>query len=75
MTLPGPVMKFTASLGMPASYRMSMNLAAMVGESAAGFRITVFPVTSDATVIPAMIAHGKFQGGMTTPTPSGIYTR
>src|SRR5882762_5994275 len=64
IALPGPVIKFTASFGMPASKRMSINFAAIVGESAAGFRTTVFPVTSDATVIPAMIAHGNLHKGV-----------
>ena len=43
----------------------------MVGASLEGFRITVFPVTMEAAVMPAIIASGKFQGGMTAPTPSG----
>ena len=42
-----------------------------VGESLEGFKTTVLPVTIAAVVIPAVIAKGKFQGGMTTPTPSG----
>ena len=37
-----------------------MNFAAIVGESLDGFRITVLPVTTEATVMPAMIANGKF---------------
>ena len=45
----------------------------MVGESLDGFRITVFPVTIEATVMPAMMANGKFHGGITAPTPSGMY--
>ena len=44
----------------------------MVGESLEGFRITVLPVTMEAAVIPAMMAKGKFHGGMTAPTPNGI---
>ena len=51
---------------------MSMNFAAMVGESAAGLSTTVLPVTSEATTRPAMMAHGKFQGGMMAPTPRGM---
>ena len=46
--------------------------AAMSGASLDGFRMQVFPVTIDATVIPSVMAQGKFQGGMTTPTPSGM---
>ncbi len=33
----------------------------------------MLPVTIAADVIPAMIAKAKFQGGITTPTPSGKY--
>ena len=29
-------------------------------------------VTMAAAVIPAIMANGKFQGGMTAPTPSGM---
>src|SRR5882724_5126855 len=65
-------MKFTASLGTPASKRMSMNFAAMVGESAAGLTTTVLPVTSEATTMPAMMAQGKFHGGTTTPTQRNV---
>jgi hypothetical protein len=45
----------------------------MVGESLEGFRITVLPQTIAADVMPAMMANGKFQGGITAPTPSGMY--
>ncbi len=44
----------------------------MVGESLEGFRMTVFPDTIDANVMPAMMAEGKFHGGITAPTPSGM---
>ena len=47
----------------------------MAGASDEGFKTTVFPVTNEAAVIPAMMASGKFHGGMTTPTPSGMYSR
>ena len=40
-----------------------------------GLTITVFPLTIAAKVIPARIARGKFQGGMMTPTPNGIYVK
>jgi len=49
-----------------------MNLAAMVGESLEGLRITALPLTMEARVMPAMMAQGKFHGGMTAPTPSGM---
>src|SRR5207244_12250657 len=44
-----------------------------VGESLDGFKITVLPETIEASVMPAIIAHGKFHGGITAPTPSGMY--
>jgi len=69
---PEPGQKFTTPSGMPASSSTSTNFAAMVGASLDGFRITVFPVTIDAAVIPAIIANGKFHGGITAPTPSGM---
>ena len=47
----------------------------MVGESLEGFRITVLPLTIEASVIPAMMAQGKFHGGITAPTPRGMYNR
>jgi hypothetical protein len=51
----------------------SMNFAAITVESGEGFTMTVLPVTIAAVAIPAMIASGKFHGGMTMPTPSGMY--
>ena len=44
----------------------------MTGASLDGLRTTVLPATSAAVVIPAMIAKGKFHGGITAPTPSGM---
>src|SRR3954471_5562487 len=69
---PEPGQKFTTPSGMPASSSTSKNFAAMVGESLEGFKMTVLPQTTAAQVIPAMIAQGKFHGGMTAPTPSGM---
>jgi hypothetical protein len=66
------VQKFTTPSGTPASSSNSMNFAAIVGESLEGFSTTVFPQTIDASVMPAMIAQGKFHGGITAPTPSGM---
>ena len=60
-----------APAGMPASSKISNTFQAMTGATDAGFITTVFPVTSAAAVMPARIAHGKFQGEMTTPTPRG----
>src|SRR5579859_6825275 len=70
---PDPGQKFTTPAGNPASSSTSINCAAIVGESLDGFRITVLPVTIAATVMPAIIANGKFHGGITAPTPSGTY--
>ncbi len=64
--------KFTTPSGIPASSSTSTNFAAIVGASLEGFKITVFPVTIEAAVIPAIIANGKFHGEITAPTPSGI---
>ena len=57
--------------GNPASCRTSANFAAMVGVSLDGLITIVLPVTSAATLMPVMIASGKFHGGMITPAPSG----
>ena len=46
----------------------------MAGESLDGFNTIVFPVTMEAVDIPTNIASGKFQGGITIPTPSGKYS-
>src|SRR5215472_8016846 len=69
---PDPGQKFTTPSGIPASCRTSKNFAAIVGESLEGLRITVFPQTIAAEVMPAMMAKGKFHGGITAPTPRGI---
>src|SRR5579862_2121539 len=69
---PEPGQKFTTPAGIPASSSTSTNLAAMVGESLEGFSTTVLPVTMAAEVMPAIIANGKFHGGITAPTPKGI---
>jgi hypothetical protein len=58
--------------GKPASSRTSANLAAMVGVSLDGLTMAVLPATSEATVMPTRMASGKFHGGITTPTPSGM---
>ena len=44
----------------------------MVEASTEGLRMTVLPVTMAAAVMPAMMARGKFQGGMTAQTPRGM---
>src|ERR1700683_1996204 len=69
---PAPGQKLTTPSGTPASSTSSINFAAMVGESLDGFKMTVLPETTEAMVIPAMIAQGKFHGVITAPTPSGI---
>ena len=70
---PGPGRKFSTFLGRPASCMISANFAATTGEVLAGLSTTVLPVTRAAVVMPAAIANGKFHGGITTPTPSGMY--
>src|SRR5580698_6133982 len=62
---PSPGHKFTTPSGSPTSTSSSINFAAIVGASTEGFKITVFPVTIEAAVIPAIIANGKFHGGIT----------
>ena len=54
--------KFTTPSGMPASSSSSTNLAAMVGESLEGLKMTVLPVTSEARVMPAMMAQREVPG-------------
>ena len=72
MVDPDPGRKLTTPAGRPTSSRIRMNCAAMAGEVLAGLRMTALPVTKAALVIPTIIAQGKFQGGMTAPTPRGI---
>jgi hypothetical protein len=43
----------------------------MTGEALAGLKITVFPVTTAAEVIPVLMAQAKFQIPMTNPVPRG----
>src|ERR1700722_17102257 len=69
---PEPGQKLTTPPGIPASSSTSTNLAAIEGESLEGLRMTVLPGTMAAAVMPAIIANGKFHGGITAPTPSGI---
>jgi hypothetical protein len=69
---PEPGTKFTTPGGRPTSCSSWTNAAAMTGASLDGLSTTVFPATSAAVVMPAMIAKAKFQGGITTPTPSGM---
>src|SRR5256885_2575086 len=69
-----PEMKLITPGGRPTSSTTSINLAAIVGESDDGLSTTVFPATTAALVMPAMIASGKFQGGMIAPTPKGMYS-
>jgi hypothetical protein len=68
---PSPGQKLTTPSGRPTSSRREKKTAAMVGASTEGLRMTVLPVTMAAAVMPAMMAKGKFHGGMTAPTPSG----
>ena len=69
---PPPGTKFRTPSGSPASSQACTNISAMPTASEEGFKTTVFPVTSAAVVIPVRIASGKFQGGITAQTPSGM---
>ncbi len=66
---PEPGQKFTTPGGRPASSSRLKKRAATVGASLDGFRMTVLPVTIEATVMPAIMAREKFHGGITAPTP------
>jgi hypothetical protein len=71
---PGPERNWSAPGGTPASSRISKMVHAVSGASLLGFKIAVLPVTRVAAVIPIAIAQGKFQGGITAPTPRGRYS-
>src|SRR5947209_5739701 len=71
---PEPLRKLTTPGGIPASSSSAKNRHAIHGASDDGFRMMQLPVTTPADVMPAMMASGKFHGGMTPPTPSGTYT-
>ena len=45
---------------------------AMPGVSLEGFTIIVLPLTMAAVDMPTRMASGKFQGGITRPTPRGM---
>ncbi len=70
---PLPGRKLTTPAGMPASSSSSTARAATIGVKLAGFRMAVLPVTMAAAVMPRVIASGKFQGGITMPTPNDRY--
>ncbi len=67
-----PEQRLTTPSGRPASSRSSTKRAAMVGASTRGLEDDGVAETMDAAVMPAMMAKGKFHGGMTAPTPSGM---
>ena len=69
---PPPLTKLTTPGGMPASSSSAKKRYAIHGESDDGLRTMQLPVTAPAEVMPAMIASGKFHGGITAPTPSGM---
>ena len=60
--------------GKPISSSKSTNHAAITAASLDGLSTTVFPETIAAAVMPIMMAPAKFQGGITAPTPRGMYT-
>ena len=57
--------------GTPASQRQRASHQPTSTASGAGFRMTVLPAASAASVPPAGMERGKFQGGVTTTTPRG----
>ena len=59
---PAPGQKLTTPSGRPASSSRLKKMAAMVGASPEGLRMTVLPQTMAAAVMPAMMARGKFHG-------------
>jgi hypothetical protein len=71
-TSPGPVRKFSTPFGSPCFQNSSQICQPMAGLCSAGLNTTVLPVTSADAIMPAGMAQGKFHGGMTAPTPSGI---
>ena len=70
---PPPTQRFSTPGGSPTDSISSANFVPIHGESLEGLSTTVLPVTSAAVVIPTRMASGKFHGGMTAPTPSGMY--
>ena len=70
---PAPGQKFTTPSGNPASVSRLKKNRQIAGDSVDGLSTTVLPHTMAAIVMPAMMAPGKFHGGITTPTPSGRY--
>ena len=74
ISLPDPGTKLTTPGGRPISSSKSTNHAAITAASLDGLSTTVFPETIAAAVIPIMMAPAKFQGGITAPTPRGMYT-
>jgi len=68
---PKPGRTLRTPSGTPASAASSATRTAVSGDCSAGFMTTVLPVASAATVIPVMIARGKFHGAITAATPRG----
>src|SRR5687768_1611769 len=69
---PEPLTKLTTPGGIPASSSSATRRYEIHGESDDGLSTTQLPLTAAAVVMPHMIASGKFQGGMTAPTPRGM---
>src|SRR6185369_6097604 len=59
---PGPMTRFTAPGGRPASSRAWMRFTAESGDADAGLRTTVLPAISAAAVGPVDSAIGKLNG-------------
>ena len=61
--------------GTPASHRQRASHQPTSTASGAGLRMTALPAASAASTPPAGMESGKFQGGVTTTTPSGVHAR
>ena len=59
------------SRGIPASHSRPASHQPTSTASGAGLRTTALPAASAASTPPAGMDSGKFQGGVTTTTPSG----
>ena len=62
----------STSAGTPAAQQASATISAQRGVSGAGLNTTALPAASAASVPPAGMATGKFHGGITATTPSGV---
>ncbi len=68
-TSPTPGRNCTTPRGAPAATSASTRRDATSGVCSAGLRMTGFPATRAATVMPVGMASGKFHGAITAVTP------